>query len=88
MSKKKKSKTTSRNGFSNSKISKLVLDVFRKNLGKRFNYKQVSKILKIKESGVRIQLISVMKDLAESGMLEEVRRGSFRLLKKNVKILF
>jgi len=87
MSKKNKSKRSSKKGVSNSKLSVLILGVFRENIGKKFNHKQISKTLKIKEAGVRIQIISVMNELSKSGFLEEVRRGSYRLIEKSIKAI-
>ena len=86
MSKKKLSRKQRKKGFSNSKLFELLLVVFRKNPTKTFNYKQLSKILKIKEMGVKIQLIDVMKEMSLSTVLEEVKTGSYRLLEKQVKL--
>ena len=83
----KKNKKQKHSGFSNSKLFELLLVVFRKNPNKTFNYKQVSKILKIKELGVKIQLVDVMKEMAESNVLSEVRRGSYRLIQKTVSLV-
>ena len=87
MSKKKKSKKLRKKGLSNSKLSNLILEFFRENLGGKFNYKQISNALKVKETGARIQIISVMNELSELGVLEEVRRGSYRLVEKSTKAI-
>ena len=39
-----------------------------------------------KEMGVKIQLIGVMKEMVESGVIEEVQRGGYRLIEKTSKI--
>jgi ribonuclease R len=82
MKKKKKSKKSKKGGLSNSKLFDLILLVFRENPNKKLNYKQVSKILKVKEMGVKIQIIDVIKEMVISGTLTEEQRGSYRLLEK------
>jgi ribonuclease R len=87
MKKKKKSRKTRKGEFSNARLFDLLLVVFRENTNKKLNYKQVSKILKIKEMGVKIQIIDVMKEMVVSGVLEESQRGVFRLVEKTSKII-
>ena len=82
MKKKKKKKKSGKGQFSNSKLFDLILLVFRENPNKKLNYKQVSKILKVKEMGVKIQIIDVIKEMVISGTLTEEQRGSYRLLEK------
>ncbi|MGY8988502.1 MAG: hypothetical protein ACKVG7_08085, partial [Flavobacteriales bacterium] len=66
MMKKKKRKKDRKQGFSNSKLHELVVSVFRENPNKQLNYKQLSKSLNIKEMGVKIQIIDIMKEMALS----------------------
>ncbi len=87
MKKKKKSRKNRKGEFSNARLFDLLLVVFRENTNKKLNYKQVSKILKIKEMGVKIQIIDVMKEMVVSGVLEESQRGAFRLVEKTSKII-
>ena len=87
MKKKKKSRKNRKGEFSNTRLFDLLLVVFRENTNKKLNYKQVSKILKVKEMGVKIQIIDVMKDMVISGFLEESQRGAFRLVEKTSKII-
>ena len=87
MKKKKKSRKNRKGEFSNARLFDLLLVVFRENTNKKLNYKQVSKILKIKEMGVKIQIIDVMKEMVVSGVLEESQRGVFRLVEKTSKII-
>ena len=82
MKKNKKKRQSDKRGFSNSKLFDLILYVFRENPNKKLNYKQVSKILKVKEMGVKVQIIDVMKEMVTSGVLSEGQRGSYRLLEK------
>ena len=87
MKKKKKTKKTRKGEFSTSKLFNLILEVFRESPSKKLNYKQVSKILKVKEMGVKIQIIDVMKEMVDSGTLSEEHRGSFRLLEKTTTLI-
>ena len=82
MKKKKKKKKSGKRCFSNSRLFDLILLVFKENPNKKLNYKQVSKILKVTEMGVKIQIIDVIKEMAISGKLTEEHRGSYRLLEK------
>lgn len=83
----KKNKSSVKGGFSNSKLFDLILLVFRENPNKKLNYKQVSKILKVKEMGVKIQIIDVIKEMVISGTLTEEQRGSYRLLEKTSTLI-
>ena len=87
MKKNKKNKKSGKGDFSNSKLFELILLIFRENPNKKLNYKQVSKILKVKEMGVKIQIIDVIKEMVVSGALTEEQRGSYRLLEKTSTII-
>jgi ribonuclease R len=87
MKKNKKNKSSVKGGFSNSKLFDLILLVFRENPNKKLNYKQVSKILKVKEMGVKIQIIDIIKEMVISGTLAEEQRGSYRLLEKTSTLI-
>jgi ribonuclease R len=87
MKKKKKAKKNRTSDFSTAKLFDLILCVFRETPSKKLNYKQISKILKIKEMGVKIQIIDIMKGMVSSGLLVEERRGMFGLLEKTSKLI-
>ena len=87
MKKKKQSKNSRNQAGSNSKLFELVLSVFRESPAKKLNYKQLCKILKIKEMGVKIQMIEVMQEMEQSKILEQFQRGSYRLVEKINKII-
>ena len=87
MKKKKKTKKSRKGDFSNSKLFDLIVLVFRENPNKKFNYKQVSKLLKVKEMGVKIQIIDAMKQMVVSGTLTEEHRGAYRLLEKTSTLI-
>ena len=83
MKKNKKQKNKKHLRLSNSKLLDLILTVFRKRPSKKLNYKQISKALKIQELGVKIRVVDLLKEMAASEALEEVSRGSYRLLEKS-----
>ena len=87
MKKKKNIKKTRSGDFSTTKLFDLILFVFRENPSKKLNYKQVSKILNIKEVGVKIQIIDTMQNMVGSGLLFEERRGVFGLLEKTSNLI-
>ena len=87
MKKKKKAKKNRPSDFSTAKLFDLILCVFRESPSKKLNYKQISKILKIKEMGVKIQIIDIMKGMVSSGLLVEERRGMFGLLEKTSTLI-
>jgi ribonuclease R len=87
MKKKKKNKKPQKRGLNHSKLFDLILFVFRENPNKKLNYKQVSKMLKVTEMGVKIQIIDVIKEMVISGTLTEEHRGSYRLLEKTSTLI-
>ena len=84
---KKKRKKKRNKGFSKKQLENLILSIFKENPLKSLNYKQLSKILKIKELGVKILLNEVMISLAISGVLKEEKRGSFKLIQFTEKVI-
>ncbi len=82
MKKKKKKKKPQKKGCSKTKLFGLILAVFRENPKKKLNYKELSKRLSVKEMGVKIQIIDVMKEMVLSSVLTEDPVGSFRLVEK------
>lgn len=82
MKKKKKSKKIHKKGFSKPKLFELVLIVFKKSRGKKLNYKQISRAIKIKELGLKIQLVEVLEEMSKNGILKEVKKGSYYLIEK------
>ena len=84
---KKNRKKRKNKGFTKKQLEKLVLTIFKENPLKQFNYKQVSKILKIKELGVKILLNEIMISLSNSGFLKEEKRGCFKLVQTTHKAI-
>ena len=79
---KKKHKKKKNKGFTKKQLERLIITIFKENPLKQLNYKQLSKILKIKDLGVKILLNETMVSLTESGILKEEKRGSFKLVQK------
>ena len=84
---KKNKKNKKNKGFTKKQLEGLVVSVFKENPSKQLNYKQISKILKIKELGVKILLSDVLVSLSNSGILKEVKRGRFKLLQTSKKVV-
>ena len=85
--KKKRKKKNHNDSFSKSKLFDLVLAVFRKHPNKKLNYKRLSKVLAVKEMGVKIQILDVMKEMALLGVLNEGPVGSFKLIEKTTTLI-
>ena len=83
----KKKKNIKNKGFNKKELENLVISIFKENPSKIFNYKQLSKILKIKELGIKILLNDVMISLSKTGILKEERRGSFKLIQSIKKVI-
>ena len=84
---KKGKKKKKKNSFNKKKLESLVVSVFKENPSKQLNYKQISKILKIKELGVKILLSDVLISLSDDGVLKEEKRGGFKLLQTSKKVV-
>ena len=87
MKKKEKRKKPHKEDFSKSKLFNLILVAFRENPNKKLNYKELSKKLAVRELGVKIRIIDVMKEMTLSGLLNEAPVGSFRLVEKTATLI-
>ena len=56
-----------------------ILSKFKENPTQSYNYKQVSRLLKIKQSSVQKLVNSLLMDLVDQDQLIEVKRGKYRL---------
>ena len=68
--------------FNNTLLSNLLesnYTVFKKNPSKNFNYKQIAKFLKILSLAERKKIIHVLEVLLEKNLIEETKKGKFRL---------
>jgi ribonuclease R len=61
-------------------LTQMVLDIFEKNSGTPFNYKQVSAKLNINDPESREIIYEILKEEAQKNTLKEVAHGKFQLL--------
>ncbi len=61
-------------------LTQMVLDIFEKNSGTPFNYKQVSAKLNIQDPESRETIYEILKEEAQKNVLKEVTHGKFQLL--------
>ncbi len=60
-------------------LTKKIIEIFRKNHSKSYNYKQISTLLGIKEGDKRKLVLTVLMELAHEGLLHESPRGKFKI---------
>ena len=77
--KKKKKRKINPSPPTKKKLVRLVSGVFKTNPEVNFNYKQVAKILDIKDPNIRKEIVFVLKKLVDDGYLNERKKGSFSL---------
>lgn len=71
--------TRKKNSLNSEILETSVFAIFKNYPRKNFNYKQIAKHLKIREYGDRHLLIRTLENLKDNGLLEESRKGKFRL---------
>ena len=69
--------------LSKKKLKGALLEIIRQSPGKKFNYKQLSKSLRIKKIGERLLVTEALYELRDEGLLNEASRGSYALVNKN-----
>ena len=69
--------------LSKKKLKVALLEIIRQSPGKKFNYKQLSKSLRIKKIGERLLVTEALYELRDEGLLNEASRGSYALVNKN-----
>ena len=67
--------------------SKAILEIFRSEPSKIFNYKQISKKLDINKPSVRKLVSKMMYELADAGKLEEIDLGRFIITKRAREVI-
>ena len=80
-------KKSNNKSFSKSQIIKDILIVFKQNSARKLNYKQISKLLSIKDMGTKIILVEALEDLANKNFIKVVSRGSYRYIHKKTTII-
>lgn len=63
-------------------LKDLVLSVYTNNANRSLNYKQIARILGIKDQKTRAKLPQIMNTLKKDGLLEEVQIGKFKMKHK------
>lgn len=79
MKKKKRQQKTSLN---KQEIIDLILEIFTNNPTQTYNYKQISKLLQIRDMGVKQLLVTALYHLKDENRLYEVSTGKFKLKSK------
>ncbi len=79
--KKKHNKRSKRVTYNKNIIRELVLQMFRATPKKTWNYKQVAAKLSIKDPEIKKLINTVLTELTEDNLTDEVSRGKFRLKK-------
>ena len=64
----------------------LCLNCFKKHPTKRFNYRQVCKVLKIKDSVIKTRVVEVLNKLSEQGLIKAFSLGSYKYVSSSVYI--
>jgi len=80
--KKKKYKRKNLPSYNKKTLIKFITDIFRKNAGKLYNYKQIAKRLDVKDNETRKLITKVLYQLANEEKLEEVYTGKFKFISK------
>ena len=61
-------------------LTQMVLDIFEKNAGTPFNYKQVSAKLNVNDPESREIIYEILKEEAQKNVLKEVSHGKFQVI--------
>lgn len=69
-----------------SELVNKVVNSFSQNVGKTLNYRQLAKIIGVKDETQRILLSEIMYELHLQGILEEVSKGKYRLIVRGGEI--
>ena len=69
--------------LSKKKLKGAILEVIRQSPSKKFNYKQLSKALRIKKIGEKLLVTEALYDLRDEGLVNEISRGSYVLVNKD-----
>lgn len=78
-SKKKKQDKKAKNGLGKKALTKEILQIFANNPTYTYNYKQLAKLLDIKDDGPRKMITEILYELLAGNTLDEVYAGKFKL---------
>lgn len=76
---KNKSEKKQQPGFNKKMLTSSILDIFTADPNRAFNYKQLAKILDVKDDGTRRMIVEVCYELTDIGSLAQEELGVFRL---------
>jgi len=76
----KKKKNKNLPSYNKKTLKKYILDIFRNDPSRLYNYKQIAKKLDIKDKETRKLINTVFYSLVEKGSLEEVYTGKFKFV--------
>lgn len=77
--KKKKHDKKAKHSIGKKDLTKNILQIFANNPTYTYNYKQLAKLLEIKDDGPRKMITEILYELLSAGTLEEVYAGKFKL---------
>ncbi len=80
--KKKKRKGKKLPSYNQKTLKKFIIDIFRRNVGKLYNYKQIAKRLDVKDQETGKLINKVLYQFVSDGKLEEVYTGKFKFIAK------
>lgn len=74
-------------GFGKRKLHEAIMNVFKRESSKTFNYRQISKELKIKTDGERRLVFETLYELKEEGKISEEATGLFKYVQNSAYII-
>ncbi|MBN1182502.1 MAG: ribonuclease R [Bacteroidales bacterium] len=80
--KNKKGRASRTERFNKKVLTDQLMGIFTNDPSKTYNYKQISKILEVKDNETRKLITTVLHDLRGLGILEEVYTGKYKLKSK------
>lgn len=83
----KKRKRKNLQSYDFQTLTDYTYSIFARNPVKSYNYKQIAKRLGVKDSNTRQQILKVLSNLEDTGKLEEVRTGKYKLKSKGGNIV-
>lgn len=75
----RKGKNKRKNNFKKEALYNKIIGILSDNPGKQFNYKQLSKILGVRDEAERSLIIRALNELTHAGQLEEVENQKFKI---------
>ena len=64
-------------------LAESILKVTREHPEYSYNYKQVAAVLGVKDAFIRKRIVTLLQQLAKSGVLKEIERGKYQIKEGN-----